>query len=134
MGGERRLEHFTQPGSDQAFPYPNAANLGYYIGSYSLAIDTIADAAADKVGLVDRLFTILTGIVPGPANSRVRLPFGPLVDAHAESVIDGLRDDASSLRQTLWRLAKPRTRSGQLWNGVGTTQFQDAWEEVVLVR
>lgn len=134
MGGERRLEHFTQPGSDQAFPYPNAANLGYYIGSYSIAIDAIADAAADKAGLVERLFTILTGIVPGPGSSRVRLPFGPLVDAHAESVIDGLRDDASSLRQTLWRLAKPRTASGQLWNGVGTTQFQDAWEEVVLVR
>ena len=76
----------------------------------------------------------LVAIVPGPGDSNVRLSFGPLVDAHAESVLDSLRDEASSLTQTLWSLAKPRTPSGQLWNGLGTTQFQDAWEEVVLVR
>lgn len=134
IGGDRRLDHFADPGADPAFPYPNAANLGYYIGSYSLAIDAIADDAADRVNLVGRLFSIVTGVVPGPGNSKVRLPLGPLVDAHAESVIDGMRDDASSLKQTLWGLAKPRTGSGLLWNGPGTTQFQDAWEEVVLVR
>jgi hypothetical protein len=134
IGGGRRLDHFTEPGSDPAFPFPNAANLGYYIGAYSLAIDAIAEDATDRVNLVERLFSIVTGIVPGPGGSRVRLPFGPLVDAHAASVVDGLREDASSLKQTLWGLAKPRTRTGLRWNGVGTTQFQDAWEEVVLVR
>ena len=134
VGGDRRLDHFADPGSDPAFPYPNAANLGYYIGAYSLAIEAIAEDAADRVTLVGRLFSIVTGVVPGPGDSKIRLPIGPLVDAHAESVVDGLRDEASSLKQALWGLAKPRTRHGLLWNGAGTTQFQDAWEEVVLVR
>ncbi len=134
LGGEHRLDHFSDEGSDPAFPYPNAANLGYYIGAYSLAVDTLADDAAERITLVGRLFSIVTGIVPGPGNSKIRLPLGPLVDTHAEAVIDGLRDEASSLKQALWGLAKPRTRRGLLWNGVGTTQFQDAWEEVVLVR
>ncbi|MCP4250868.1 MAG: hypothetical protein GY778_27840 [bacterium] len=134
IGGEDRLAHFTDPGPDPARPYPNAANLGYYVGAYGLAIDGIADDAEDQISLVEQLFAIVTGIVPGPDRSKVRLPIGPLVELHAESVVDGFRAQATSLKQTLWDLAKPRTEDGLLWNGTGTTQFQDAWEEVVLVR
>lgn len=134
VGGSDRLAHFTTPGTSPARPYPNAANLGYYVGSYGLAIDDIADSAEDQITLVGRLFAIVTAQVPGPNNTWVRLPLGPLVDAHSRAVVDGLRDEATSLKQTLWGLAKPRTADGLLWNGPGTTQFQDAWEEVVLVR
>ena len=95
VGGDRRLDHFTDPGTDPAFPYPNAANLGYYIGAYSLAIDAIAEDAADRVTLVGRLFSIVTGVVPDPGGSKIRLPIGPLVDAHADSVVDDLRDEVS---------------------------------------
>jgi len=134
LGGPDRLEHFTDPGTLAERPYPNAANLGYYVGSYSLAIDAIADGADDQIAIVQTLFSIVTGVVPGPDNSWIRLPVGPLVDTHARSVVDGLRMQATSLKQTLWSLAKPRSGDGLLWNGAGTTQFQDAWEEVVAVR
>jgi len=134
LGGPDRLEHFTDPGDHEARPYPNAANLGYYVGSYSLAIDAVADGAEDQIAVVKTLFSIVTGVVPGPDNSWIKLPVGPLVDTHARSVVDGLRSQATSLKQTLWGLAKPRSPDGLLWNGAGTTQFQDAWEEVVAVR
>lgn len=134
IGGADRIEFFSDPGTDRARPYPNAANLGYYVGAYSLAIDNIAEDAADQIHLVSQLFSLVTGLVPGPAGSGVRLPFGPLVDVHAESVIDDLRDQSATLQQTLWGLAKPRTSDGLAWNGAGVTQFQDSWEEVVVVR
>ncbi len=134
LGSSERLAYFAEVGEDPARPYPNAANLGYYVGAYSLAIDAVADGAEDQINLVEQLFSIVTGIVPGPDNSRVLLPLSPLVDVHARSVVDGLRSEAATLKQTLWGLAKPRTAEGLFWNGPGTTQFQDAWEEVVAVR
>ncbi|NNC91380.1 MAG: hypothetical protein HKN80_02685, partial [Acidimicrobiia bacterium] len=112
IGGRRRLEFFSDPGTDPARPYPNAANLGYYVGAYSLAIDSIADDAADQIHLVAELFSLVTGVVPGPDGSKIRLPFGPLVDMHADSVVDDLRDQSATLKQTLWALAKPRTPDG----------------------
>jgi hypothetical protein len=134
IGGRDRVRFFTDPGTDAARPYPNAANLGYYIGAYSLAIDNMAEDAADQIHLVAELFSLVTGFVPGPGGSKIRLPFGPLVDVYADAVIDDLQDQSATLRQTLWGLAKPRTADGLVWNGAGTTQFQDAWEEVVIVR
>lgn len=134
IGGRHRVKFFSDPGSDPARPFPNAANLGYYVGAYSLAIDGIAEDAADQIDLVGRLFAVVTGVVPGPGRSSVRLPFGPLVDAHAEGVVDDLRERSATLKQTLWGLAKPRTSDGLAWNGAGVTQFQDSWEEVVVVR
>jgi hypothetical protein len=134
IGGENRVRFFSDPGTDPARPYPNAANLGYYVGAYSLAIDNMAKDAADQVDLVANLFSLVTGVVPGPVGSKLRLPLGPLVDVHADAVIDDLRDQSATLQQTLWGLAKPRTADGLAWNGAGTTQFQDAWEEVVNVR
>jgi len=132
--GSNRLNHYTHQGSDPADPYPNASNLGYYVGAYGLAIDSIADDTEDRITLVSQLFSILTGLVPGPGRTEVRLPTGPLVDRHAASVVAGLRAEAASLKQALWGLAKPRDEGGSLWNGPGTTQFQDAWEEVMVVR
>jgi len=134
LGGPNRVAFFSDPGVDPARPYPNAANLGYYVGAYSLAIDNIAEDAFDQIHLVTNLFTLVTGVVPGPDGSKIRLPFSPLVDVHADAVIDDLRDQSATLKQTLWGLAKPRTPDGAAWNGAGTTQFQDAWEEVVIVR
>ncbi len=134
IGAGDRVAFFSDPGTDPALPYPNAANLGYYAGAYSLAIDGIADDAADQVNLVAQLFAVVSGVVPGPDRSEVRLPLGPLVDVHAEAVINDFRAQATSLKQTLWGLAKPRTADGLLWNGAGVAQFQDAWEEVVVVR
>ncbi len=134
IGPGDRLAFFSHPGLDPARPYPNAANLGYYTGAYSLAIDGIADDAEEQINLVAQLFAIVTGLVPDPGGSEVRLPFSPLVDVHAEAVVEGFRAQATSLKQTLWGLAKPRTPDGLLWNGAGIAQFQDAWEEVVEVR
>lgn len=134
LGAGDRVTFFSDPGPDPAHPYANAANLGYYVGAYSLAIDGIAGDAEDQINLVAKLFALVTGLVPGPGRSRIRLPLGPLVDVHSESVIEDLRSEAASLKQTLWGLAKPRTPDGLIWNGAGTTQFQDAWEEVVEVR
>jgi hypothetical protein len=134
IGGGDRVGFFSDPGTDPARPYPNAANLGYYAGAYSLAIDNMAEDAADQVHLVAELFSLVTGFVPGPDGSKIRLPLGPLVDVHADAVIDDLQDQSATLKQTLWGLAKPRTTDGLVWNGAGTTQFQDAWEEVVIVR
>ncbi|MGI9649351.1 MAG: hypothetical protein ACR2OI_12610 [Acidimicrobiia bacterium] len=134
LGGVDRLGHFTNRGLDAADPYPHASNLGYFVGAYGLAIDAIADDAGERINLVAQLFAIVTGVVPGDGGGGVRLPAGPLVDRHAAAVVAGLRDEATSLKQTLWGLAKPRDADGSLWNGEGTTQFQDAWEEVMLVR
>jgi hypothetical protein len=133
-GAPDRLEHFTVPGSDPANPYPNASNLGYYVGAYARAIDVIADRAEHRVDLVARLFALFTGVVPVPGGGSVGVPLGPLVDSHAASVVEDLRLGATSLKQTLWGLAKPRTADGTLWNGTGTSQFQDAWQEVVEIR
>jgi hypothetical protein len=133
-GAPDRLAHFTVPGGDLADPYPNASNLGYYVGAYARAIDAIADRAEDRVELVSRLFALFTGFLPVPGGGNVGIPLGPLVDAHAESVVEDLRVGAAGLKQTLWGLAKPRTPDGRLWNGAGTSQFQDAWQEVVEVR
>lgn len=134
VGAGDRLGHFTQRGWDPADPYPNASNLGYYVGAYGLAIDSIANDAEEKINLVAQMFSIITGVVPGPGGTGVRLPTGPLVDRHAASVVAGLRQEAAGLKQALWSLGKPRTEDGSLWNGEGTTQFQDAWEEVMAVR
>lgn len=134
IGGGDRVAYFSDPGTDPARPYQNAANLGYFVGAYHLAIDAIADDAEDQINLVLTLFSIVTGVVPGPNKSEVRLPVGPLVDLHARAIVDGFRSQATGLKQVLWGLAKPRTQDGLLWNGAGTTQFQDAWEEVVAVR
>lgn len=133
-GAPDRLAHFTDPGPDPAYPYPNAANLGYYAGAYSRAIDIIADRAGDRIELVARLFTLFAGLVPVPGGARLGLPLSPLVDVHAASTLQTLRDGAADVKQTLWGLAKPRTADGRLWNGAGTSQFQDAWQEVVDVR
>jgi hypothetical protein len=134
LGGEDRLGHFSFRGLDPADPYPNASNLGYYSGAYGLAIDTIAQDAEDRINLVAQLFSIVTGVAPGDGGDGVRLPAGPLVDRHAAAVVAGLREDATGLKQALWDLAKPRREDGSLWNGEGTTQFQDAWEEVMVGR
>jgi len=134
IGTGDRVAFFRDPGTDPGRPYPNAANLGFYVGAYSLAIDNLAEDAAEQIRLVGHLFSLVTGVVPGPDGSKIRLPLGPLVDVHADRVVDDFRDHSASLKQTLWRLAKPRTPDGLVWNGAGTTQFQDAWEEVVTVR
>ncbi len=133
-GGPDRLAFFADPGADPARPYANASNLGFYVGAYSLAIDGLVGDAEDRITLVGKLFSIFTGLVPGPDESVIRLPIGPLVDVHAAAVVKSLEEDATSLKQALWGLAKPRTADGQLWNGPGTTQFQDSWEEVMSVR
>ena len=132
--GDDRLGHFGQAGTDPADPYPNASNLGFYVGAYGRAIEALAERAEDQVGLVSRLFAIFTGLVPVPGGGAVGIPLGPLVDRHAAGVVDGLQDGVATLKQTLWGLAKPRTADGRLWNGAGTSQFQDAWQEVVDVR
>ena len=134
IGGTDRLSHFSDPGMNPADPFPNASNLGYFVGSYHLAIEQIADGAEDKIELVGLLFAIVTGLIPGPKGGSLSLPLGPLVDLYSRDVIDGFQGKATDVKQTLWGLAKPRTAEGLLWNGAGTTQFQDAWEEVVEVR
>ena len=134
LGGTDRLGHFTDRGIDLADPYPNASNLGYFVGSYQLAIEQMADDAEGRIWLIRLLFAIVTGVVPGPKGGSLGLPLGPLVDLHARQVIDGFRGQASDVKQALWGLAKPRTDDGLLWNGEGTTQFQDGWEEVIEVR
>ncbi len=134
LGGSDRLVHFADRGIDPADPYPNASNLGYFVGSYQLAIEQIADDAKRRIELISLLFAIVIGVIPGPRGGSLSLPLSPLVDLHARRVIDGFQGPASEVKQTLWGLAKPRTDEGLLWNGEGTTQFQDAWEEVVEVR
>ena len=134
LGGTDRLTHFSNPGTKIGDPYPNASNLGYFVGSYQLAIEQMAEDAKGKIELVGILFAIVTGVIPGARGGRLDLPTGPLVDLHARKVIDGFQGKATEVKQTLWGLAKPRTDDGLLWNGPGTTQFQDAWEEVVEVR
>lgn len=134
LGGSDRVSHFSDPGSDPADPYPNASNLGYFVGAYQLAIEEIADDAEEKVELVGTLFAVVTGVILGPRGGDLNLPLGPLVDIHAREVIGSFQGRASQVKQALWGLAKPRTEDGLLWNGPGTTQFQDAWEEVVEVR
>lgn len=133
-GAPDRLAHFTEPGTSPAAPYPNAANLGYYVGAYSRAIELISDRAGEQADLVARLFTLFTGVVILPGGGRIGLPLGPLVDSHAAEVTSRLRGGETGLKQTLWGLAKPRMPDGRLWNGVGISQFQDAWQEVVSVR
>ena len=134
IGGRDRLSHFSDPGVNPADPFPNASNLGYFVGSYQLAIEQMADDAEDKIELVGLLFAIVTGVIPGPKGGNLSLPLGPLVDLYSRDVVDGFQGKATDVKQTLWGLAKPRTEEGLLWNGPGTTQFQDAWEEVVEVR
>ena len=129
-GGSDRLAHFTRRGSDPANPYPHASNLGYYVAAYGRALGNIADRSEDQVRLVSHLFALFTGVVPVPGGGSVGLPLGPLVDRQAGDVIDGLQSGAAGLEQVLWGLAKPRTADGRLWNGAGTSQFQDAWQEV----
>lgn len=134
LGAPDRLGWFTTPGLDDGHPFPNAANLGFYVGAYHLAIEDVAGDAAEKIALVGTLFSIVTGIVPGPKGSKIKLPLGPLVDAHAAAVVEGIDAEAGSLKQALWDLAKPRAADGRLWNGAGTTEFQNSWVEVVEVR
>lgn len=134
LGPADRLAHFTDPGSDPAAPYPHAANLGYYTGAYTVAIDAITSDAEQRIELVAQLFAVITGVIPGRGGSHIGLPVGPLVDVHARSVVTGLLNEATSVKQVVWALAKPRVADGALWNGAGTSQFQDAWEEAVLVR
>lgn len=131
MRGADHLAHFTVPGSEAA-PYPNASNLGFVIGAHHRAITDITSDARKQIELVAKLAGLLTAYVPKPG--KLRLPGGRVIDAHRDAVVGEMEAEARTTKQALWALGKPRNPDGSLWNGPGTTEYQNAWEEVVEVR
>jgi hypothetical protein len=131
LRGPDPLARFTTSGDDPARPFPYASNLGYFAGVLHLAIDSMADDATDQIDLLGAIFGEAAGLVPAKG---VDLPVGFALDQAGQALASDLASGAATLQQTVWRLAKPRTPGGDLWNGAGTTQFQDSWEEVVSVR
>lgn len=131
LKGEDPLSRFTAPGPS-ADPYPNASNLGYVIGAHHRAIVEIADDNRSQIELFATLAGLVAKYVPKPPG--VSLPAGTLIDVGRDQVVARIESEATSVKQALWAFGKPRNPDGSLWNGAGTSEYQNAWEEVVEVR
>jgi len=99
--------------------YRNAQMLGYFMGGVEAGINIVTDNRSDQANLIATVFKGFVGAVGAinPGTGVAASGVSTLTDVMVNNAVDGFKNDASNLRDTLTNLAYPRADNGQPFEG-----------------
>jgi hypothetical protein len=111
--------------------YRNAQTLGYFMGGVEAGINIVTGNRGDQATMIATVFKGFVGAAGAinPGTGVAASGVSTLTDVMVTSAVDGFKNDAADLRDTLTELAYPRDADGQPFEG---EQAETPYDTVLL--